>query len=1115
MAPKRERVSRSGESARRVTRSTSVQEEVEREDAEEGQEVAGIAEVAAEEAHTEPQTTRERRDDRRAEMNGSDESGTRRSKRLRTGGASGGDGSSSQQPADVVKRERAAGPVKSEADVAVRRQAGMVKREAAILAKRENVSRAKGKEKVVESNNGYHAEAVGYEPDGYVRDSQAAGPSTQPRARERAEPEEDAERPVTPSGMGEDRDGPEGTPTQATVALPRAMPRGEDGFQPGNILLVQVKHFMTYASISARPSPRLNLIVGPNGSGKSSLVCAIGLGLGGEPKMLGRAAHVGEFVQRGERSAEISIVLRGDVAGEEVYITRKISIENRTDWLLNGHGVRRDQVQECMKRFNIQISNLTQARAVGNIVKRFKCCGAHSEALQDRVCAFAGMSPIQLLEETQRAVGDPQLSQQHAFLKDQQDALATLHAVSDMGLEWGLLEWTLVSHEEQLGKLQVANAQVEVDVEKVQRREAILKEVSGAVGGSLVLYRSLVATAGRNLCKVGRNKNQTLFPTSTLLLPPSPPPTLSPSAPCMQVALMKKKVALMKKKVPWLKYERVKRRVREMEVAVEAMHKERDDLQTQVMAARDPLVALKESRGGFASLVAKIGRENEARERKLRELAEESDQLVQQAVERQRDVVQQAVERQRDVLEAKKKAESREQRLAKALADLQQLEAQLAALPEVKPPKAAVVRDGKKAAWGVGHEIMGEAMSGCVRVLERARDDLQQLDARSWPHCRKRAEQLDMDPLAKRGRELRMQAGEKEREGRQLEQQMSVLREQMGRVERRINEVANSRNRRIERAGDRELKQACEWLDHNRTQCKGAVYGPILAEVNVIDPDAHAVFLEGPSHSPCYAPMPSLPLFVPFPPSTSLHPQVNVIDPDAHAACLEQHVPVWVWKAFVTTVPEDRDFLVRHLKPLGLAVVNESSRPEELGPPAHAMAVDAHLQRLGVTHRLDEVFNAAPVVRSVLNQQSQLFRSFVGSAEADRNAEAIQERGVEDLWTPESHYRWLRSRYNGSLSINAHGVRPSRFFSQESGLQEEEQLQAERERIDARGMALQERANAVRREQRTLEAEAAQCERQRDEIVNEYHGQKKQRTDLQNRIGESLSPLSRHKKGEP
>ncbi|CAI5488607.1 unnamed protein product, partial [Closterium sp. Naga37s-1] len=508
---------------------------------------------------------------------------------------------------------------------------------------------------------------------------------------------------------------------------------GEDGFQPGNILLVQVQHFMTYASISARPSPRLNLIVGPNGSGKSSLVCAIGLGLGGEPKMLGRAAHLGEFVQRGERNAEISIVLRGDVVGEEVHVTRRISIENRTDWLLDGQEMRGEQVQECMKHFNIQISNLTQASAVGHthtlILPFLLFCHppfqplasqqcsclwipihqspappvTHSirlspstqprptvppPGLRDRVSAFAGMSPIQLLEETQRAVGDPQLSQQHAFLKDQQDALATLHA-------------TLVSHEGQLGKLQKANAQVEVDVEKVQRREAILKEV-----------------------------------------------------------------ALMKKKVPWLKYEQVKRRVREMEAAVEARHKERDELQTQVMAARDPLVALKERRAGLASLVAKIGRANEARERKLRELAEESDQLGHQAVERQRDVVN-----------ARRFEATREQRLARAQEEVQQLQVQLAALPEVEPPTAAV------------------------------------------------------DSLGKRGRELRMQAGEKEREGRQLEQQMSVLREQMGRVERRMHEVANSRNRRIERAGDRELKQACEWLDHNRAQCKGAVYGPILAEV--------------------------------------------------------------------------------------------------------------------------------------------------------------------------------------------------------------------------------------------------------------------------------------------
>jgi chromosome segregation ATPase len=38
--------------------------------------------------------------------------------------------------------------------------------------------------------------------------------------------------------------------------------------------------------------PNLNLIIGPNGSGKSSIVCAMVLGLGGKPKLLGRAVAV-------------------------------------------------------------------------------------------------------------------------------------------------------------------------------------------------------------------------------------------------------------------------------------------------------------------------------------------------------------------------------------------------------------------------------------------------------------------------------------------------------------------------------------------------------------------------------------------------------------------------------------------------------------------------------------------------------------------------------------------------------------------------------------------------------------------------------------------------------
>lgn len=40
------------------------------------------------------------------------------------------------------------------------------------------------------------------------------------------------------------------------------------------------------------PGAQLNMIVGPNGTGKSTMVAAIILGLGGNPKTIGRGSRV-------------------------------------------------------------------------------------------------------------------------------------------------------------------------------------------------------------------------------------------------------------------------------------------------------------------------------------------------------------------------------------------------------------------------------------------------------------------------------------------------------------------------------------------------------------------------------------------------------------------------------------------------------------------------------------------------------------------------------------------------------------------------------------------------------------------------------------------------------
>nr|CAB3468809.1 unnamed protein product [Digitaria exilis] len=76
-------------------------------------------------------------------------------------------------------------------------------------------------------------------------------------------------------------------PAKRAKRDPDATPpqRGEDDYVPGNIVEIELCNFMTYDRLVCRPGSRLNLVVGPNGSGKSSLVCAIALGLAGDPNV--------------------------------------------------------------------------------------------------------------------------------------------------------------------------------------------------------------------------------------------------------------------------------------------------------------------------------------------------------------------------------------------------------------------------------------------------------------------------------------------------------------------------------------------------------------------------------------------------------------------------------------------------------------------------------------------------------------------------------------------------------------------------------------------------------------------------------------------------------------
>ncbi|GAB2300145.1 Structural maintenance of chromosomes protein 5 [Dionaea muscipula] len=226
----------------------------------------------------------------------------------------------------------------------------------------------------------------------------------------------------------------------------RKIERGEDDYLPGNITEIELGNFMTFDHLVCKPGSRLNLVIGPNGAGKSSLVCAIAIGLGGDPQLLGRASSIAAFVKRGKESGFIKITLRGQRSGDLIQITRKIDTSNKSEWLLNGKLVPKKDIKEVIRTFNIQVNNLTQFLP------------------QDRVCEFAKLTPVQLLRETEKAVGDPQLPIQHDALIEKSGELSRLQNAVD-------------KIRESLSQEKALNAEQERDVERVRQREELLAKV--------------------------------------------------------------------------------------------------------------------------------------------------------------------------------------------------------------------------------------------------------------------------------------------------------------------------------------------------------------------------------------------------------------------------------------------------------------------------------------------------------------------------------------------------------------------------------------------------------------------------------------------------------------
>ncbi|XP_052276673.1 structural maintenance of chromosomes protein 5-like [Dreissena polymorpha] len=214
----------------------------------------------------------------------------------------------------------------------------------------------------------------------------------------------------------------------------------------GSIVRIKLDNVLTYDSVEFQCGPRLNVIIGPNGTGKSTIVCAICLGLAGKPSLLGRANHPTDFIKYGCKKACIELELYNQ-DGQNYIVKREISKEAPTNkWWVNGRSATQKNIEELVARLNIQVGNLTQFLP------------------QEKVADFAKMTEIDLLENTEKAVGSPDMFERHQQLKDSRSSARELET----------------DHERLIERLNVErqkNARVEQDVRSYEERNKILQEI--------------------------------------------------------------------------------------------------------------------------------------------------------------------------------------------------------------------------------------------------------------------------------------------------------------------------------------------------------------------------------------------------------------------------------------------------------------------------------------------------------------------------------------------------------------------------------------------------------------------------------------------------------------
>lgn len=167
-----------------------------------------------------------------------------------------------------------------------------------------------------------------------------------------------------------------------------------------------------------------------------------------------------------------------------------------------------------------------------------------------------------------------------------------------------------------------------------------------------------------------------------------------------------------------------------------------------------------------------------------------------------------------------------------------------------------------------------EKIAASMRDLAAAEEELANLPAYEPPTA-------ELRRIADEIRELELGMGERRNQRTEKQFLFNQKQQQRDQVVRRIAEINSVKNRLLQAlkdSGARGVTEAYNWVESHRSEFCGEVHGPVLLEINIADKE--------------------------------------------HAKYVENHVPKYIWKSFITQDERDRNLLVKSLSQFEVPIIN-------------------------------------------------------------------------------------------------------------------------------------------------------------------------------------------------